>query len=68
MAEECVVAHAHELTSLLFGATLNVTSYNTWLLNKDDHGHVMKWHRRLLQFLQARSEGDDRGWVVKTPW
>ena len=52
MAEECVVTMAHEFTSQLFEATSDVSSYVQWLLAKKSHAHVMRWHRRLLQYLQ----------------
>ena len=52
-------------------------SYTSWVLANAHRRPLFAWHRRLLQFLQARSRDDDGGaapaeeaaprWLLKTP-
>ena len=58
MAEEDVVTFSHEFSSILFWAAYNVSSYAAWVLQRPDHAHAMRWHRKLLQFLQRRARLD----------
>ena len=81
MAEECVVTFSHEFASMQFGVTFNASAYNTWVMGRQDHTHLMRWHRRLLQYLQREEQlaADDaaakggeqpsprRTWLLKTP-
>lgn len=73
MPEECVTTFAHEFASLLFQATSDVDGYNRWLLRRRNHSRVMRWHHRVLQFLQHRGAEGDHGnssaprWLLKTP-
>ena len=69
MAEECVVTMSHTFSSLLFEATFNVSSYMDWLLAPGhDFGHVLRYHKRFLQFLAARRQSPPTRWLLKTPW
>lgn len=77
MAEECVVTLAHEFVSLLFGATYDVVDTHVrWALDRGSHGRALRWHRRLLQFLQLRGRDTTpwarklppRRWLLKTPY
>jgi hypothetical protein len=34
--------------------TFNASSYMSWLMGRSSHAHTMRWHRKVLQFLQRR--------------
>ena len=62
--QECSEISAHVFASLRFDTTQHIPSYRHWL---DETGHVAayRFHKRFLQHLQHRSDGER--WVLKCP-
>jgi hypothetical protein len=62
---ECQFAMAPSFCSQLFDSNLHVPSYHQWLLHKTSYLPAFKFHKQLLQVLQANNGGR---WTLKNPW
>jgi hypothetical protein len=62
--QECSEITAHVFASLRFDTTYHVPSYRRWL-DQAGHREAYRFHRRFLQHLQHRSDGER--WVLKCP-
>jgi hypothetical protein len=64
LPQECIAITAQVFMSIQFHTTHDVPSYEDWL-ESDSQRLAYRFHRRLLQHLQARRPG--RRWVLKAP-
>lgn len=64
LPQECIAITAQVFMSIQFHTTHDVSSYEDWF-EQDSQALAYRFHRRLLQHLQAR--GACRRWVLKAP-
>jgi hypothetical protein len=62
---ECQFAMTYSFCAQVFEAQADIPSYRDWLLHKADYGPAFRFHKRLLQTLQAEAGGR---WTLKNPW
>jgi hypothetical protein len=61
---ECQYAMALSFCAQIFEANVNIPSYRDWFLNTS-YLPAFKFHKQLLQLLQAENGGR---WTLKNPW
>lgn len=64
LPQECMAITTHAFESPRFHRTHFLPSYREWIAGRDG-GHAYRLHRRVLQQLQWRAEGER--WVLKNP-
>ena len=62
---ECQFAMALSFCAQIFDSTVHVPSYGDWFLNKASYLPAFRFHKQLLQLLQAENGGR---WTLKNPW
>ena len=62
---ECQFAMAPSFCAQLFDSNLHIPSYHDWLLHKTSYLPAFRFHKQLLQLLQAENGGR---WTLKNPW
>jgi hypothetical protein len=62
---ECQFAMAPSFCAQLFDSNLHVPSYHDWFLHRASYLPAFRFHKRLLQLLQAENGGR---WTLKNPW
>ena len=62
---ECQFAMAPSFCAQLFDSNLHVPSYNDWFLHRTSYLPAFRFHKQLLQLLQA---GNGGRWTLKNPW
>lgn len=73
MGAECVEVMGQEFDGPIFSTFYNVASHGAWMFYRpaENRSHVMRHHRRYLQWLQFGSGADEsvpRSWVLKAPF
>lgn len=70
-AEECMPILAMSMLSLQWNTLYNVTDYNDWLIEQDQHD-AFKIHKMFLQTLQEPYDRNNNinqhKWLLKAPW
>lgn len=62
---ECQFAMAPSFCAQLFDSNVYVPSYHEWFLHKTSYLPAFKFHKQMLQVLQAENGGR---WTLKNPW
>lgn len=62
---ECQFAMSPTFIAQYYDAMYDIPSYHRWLLYEADYMPAFRYHRRLLQLLQAEAGGR---WTLKNPW
>jgi Sulfotransferase family len=62
---ECQFAMAPSFCAQLFDSNVHIPSYHQWLLHKTSYLPAFRFHKQLLQLLQAHNGGR---WTLKNPW
>ena len=62
---ECQFSMNYSFCAQVFESQADVPSYRDWLFHKADYLPAFRFHKRLLQLLQAETGGR---WVLKNPW
>ena len=62
---ECQFAMTPSFISQVYDSMYHVPSYHNWFLNEADYLPAFRYHKRLLQLLQAEAPGR---WTLKNPW
>jgi hypothetical protein len=62
---ECQFSMAMTFCAQLFDSNLDIPSYNDWFLHKTSYLPAFRFHKQLLQLLQAENGGR---WTLKNPW
>lgn len=62
---ECQFAMAPSFCAQLFDSNIHVPSYHAWFLYETSYLPAFKFHKQLLQLLQAENGGR---WTLKNPW
>jgi hypothetical protein len=62
---ECQFAMSPSFVSQYFDSVFNIPGYHQWFLNQADYLPAFRYHKRLLQLLQAETRGR---WTLKNPW
>jgi hypothetical protein len=62
---ECQFAMALSFCAQLFESNLHIPSYQKWFENEADYLPTLRFHKQLLQLLQANNGGR---WTLKNPW
>jgi len=62
---ECQFSMAPSFTAQYYDAMYDIPSYHQWLLFEADYMPAFRYHKRLLQLLQAETGGR---WTLKNPW
>jgi hypothetical protein len=62
---ECQFAMAPSFCAQLFDSNLHIPSYNDWFLHKASYLPAFRFHKQMLQLLQAENGGR---WTLKNPW
>lgn len=62
---ECQFAMALTFCAQIFDSTVHVPSYGDWFLHKASYLPAFRFHKQLLQLLQAENGGR---WTLKNPW
>jgi hypothetical protein len=62
---ECQFAMAPSFCAQLFDSNLHVPSYHDWFLYRASYLPAFRFHKQLLQLLQAENVGR---WTLKNPW
>jgi hypothetical protein len=62
---ECQFAMTPSFISQVYDSMYHVPSYHQWFLNEADYLPAFRYHKRLLQLLQAEAPGR---WTLKNPW
>jgi Sulfotransferase family len=62
---ECQFAMTPSFCSQVYDSQFHVPSYSDWFLNRADYTAAFRYHKRLLQLLQAEAPGK---WTLKNPW
>ncbi len=62
---ECQFAMSPSFVSQYFDSVYHVPSYHRWFLHEADYLPAFRYHKRLLQLLQANVGGR---WTLKNPW
>jgi hypothetical protein len=61
---ECQFAMSPSFCSQVYDSQVHIPSYSEWFLNAD-YGSAFRYHKRLMQLLQAHNGGR---WTFKNPW
>ena len=64
--QECVGVTALNFTSFQYIATAYLPGYHEWFVDEADQLANLRWHKRLLQFLQSGGVRRTR-WLLKSP-
>ncbi|KPH62571.1 sulfotransferase [Novosphingobium sp. ST904] len=62
---ECQFAMAPSFCAQVYEAQAHVPGYRQWFLHEADYRPAFRYHKRLLQCLQAEAPGR---WTLKNPW
>ena len=62
---ECQFAMASSFCAQVYEAMADIPSYRHWFLHEADYRPAFRYHKRLLQLLQAEAPGR---WTLKNPW
>lgn len=62
---ECQFAMAPSFCAQVYEAMADIPSYRRWFLHEADYLPAFRYHKRLLQLLQAETGGR---WTLKNPW
>lgn len=62
---ECQFAMAPSFCAQLFDSSLHIPSYHEWFLHEASYLPAFRFHKQLLQVLQAQNGGR---WTLKNPW
>lgn len=62
---ECQFSMSQTFCAQVLEAMVEIPSYRSWFLHEADYLPVFKYHKRLLQLLQAEAPGR---WTLKNPW
>lgn len=62
---ECQFSMNYSFCAQVFESQADVPGYRDWLLHKADYRPAFRFHKRLLQLLQAETGGR---WTLKNPW
>ena len=62
---ECQFAMALSFCAQLFDSNVHIPSYHDWFLHKASYLPAFRFHKQLLQLLQAENGGR---WTLKNPW
>lgn len=62
---ECQFAMSPSFVSQYYDSIFNIPSYHHWFLHEADYLPAFRYHKRLLQLLQANVGGR---WTLKNPW
>lgn len=62
---ECQFAMSPSFCAQYYDSMYEMPSYHNWLLNQADYLPAFRYHKRLLQLLQAEAPGR---WTLKNPW
>lgn len=62
---ECQFAMQLSFCAQIFDSTVRIPSYGNWFLHRASYLPAFKFHKQLLQLLQAENGGR---WTLKNPW
>ena len=62
---ECQFAMALSFCAQLFDSNLHIPSYRHWFMHEASYLPAFRFHKQLLQLLQAQNAGR---WTLKNPW
>jgi Sulfotransferase family len=62
---ECQFSMTPSFIAQVYDSMYHVPSYHQWFLNEADYSPAFRYHKRLLQLLQAEAPGR---WTLKNPW
>jgi hypothetical protein len=62
---ECQFAMQLSFCAQIFDSTVHIPSYGDWFLHRASYLPAFKFHKQLLQLLQAQNGGR---WTLKNPW
>lgn len=62
---ECQFSMTPSFVSQVYDSMYHIPSYHRWFLNEADYLPAFRYHKRLLQLLQADAPGR---WTLKNPW
>ncbi len=62
---ECQFAMSPSFVAQYYDSIYHIPSYHDWFLNHADYLPAFRYHKRLLQLLQAEAPGR---WTLKNPW
>lgn len=62
---ECQYAMAPSFCAQIFDSNLHIPSYHDWFLHRASYLPAFRFHKQLLQLLQAHNGGR---WTLKNPW
>lgn len=62
---ECQFSMSPSFCAQLYDSQAHMPTYSDWFLNKADYLPAFRYHKRLLQMLQAENSGR---WTLKNPW
>ncbi|WP_232492480.1 sulfotransferase family protein [Novosphingobium kaempferiae] len=62
---ECQFSMTYSFCAQVFESQADIPGYRHWLLHEADYGPAFRFHKRLLQLLQAEAGGR---WTLKNPW
>jgi hypothetical protein len=62
---ECQFAMSPSFVSQVYDSMYDIPSYHRWFLDEADYLPAFRYHKRLLQLLQAQAPGR---WTLKNPW
>ncbi len=62
---ECQFAMTPSFVSQVYDSMYHIPSYHQWFLHEADYLPSFRYHKRLLQLLQAQAPGR---WTLKNPW
>ena len=62
---ECQFAMALSFCAQIFDSSVHVPSYGHWLMHEASYLPAFRFHKQLLQLLQAQNAGR---WTLKNPW
>jgi hypothetical protein len=62
---ECQFAMALSFCAQLFDSNVHIPSYGQWFLHETRYLSAFRFHKQLLQLLQAENPGR---WTLKNPW
>lgn len=62
---ECQFAMSPSFVAQYYDSMFDIPSYHRWFLDEADYRPAFRYHKRLLQLLQAHADGR---WTLKNPW
>jgi len=62
---ECQFAMSPSFCAQVYDSQYHIPSYHRWFLDEADYLPAFRYHKRLLQLLQAEAPGR---WTLKNPW